>query len=189
MLHAPGRSAGGSPTGHLTATTLVEHASLLTFHEVALRQGPPTDCPTSVHKTSVYLSAEEIGRLATLAERAATSQAEVIRRAVMRYEPPRHGDRSFSLVGCAEGPGGSVADLAASRFSVACLDADDQRVVADLERRYDDLDVGLADLSLVIVAKRWGTRRIRTFDERHFRAVHPLDGGQFLVLPSAVPAR
>ena len=65
----------------------------------------------SVHKTSVYLSAEEIARLATLAERESTSQAEVIRRAIKQYEPERHGDRNFSLVGIAEGPGGSVADL------------------------------------------------------------------------------
>jgi hypothetical protein len=64
-----------------------------------------------VHKTSVYLSAEEISRLAALAEREGTSQAEVIRRAIRLYEPERHGDREFALVGSSEGPGGSVADL------------------------------------------------------------------------------
>jgi Ribbon-helix-helix protein, copG family len=64
-----------------------------------------------VHKTSVYLSAEEIARLATLAKREGTSQAEVIRRAIRVYEPERRGDREFSIVGVAEGPGGSVADL------------------------------------------------------------------------------
>ncbi|HVC23737.1 MAG TPA: PIN domain-containing protein [Candidatus Dormibacteraeota bacterium] len=80
-------------------------------------------------------------------------------------------------------------DLAAGRFTAVCLEADDHRVVADLERRYDDLDVGLADLSVVIVAKRSGTRRILTFDERHFRALRPLDGGQFTLLPSDAPAR
>jgi len=64
-----------------------------------------------MHKTSVYLSAEETARLATLAEREGTSQAEVIRRAIKVYEPERRGDREFSLVRVAEGPGGSVADL------------------------------------------------------------------------------
>ncbi|MHB1487444.1 MAG: ribbon-helix-helix domain-containing protein [Acidimicrobiales bacterium] len=64
-----------------------------------------------MHKTSVYLSAEEIARLAILAEREGTSQAEVIRRAIRLYEPERRGDRNFSLAGSAEGPGGSVADL------------------------------------------------------------------------------
>jgi hypothetical protein len=37
-------------------------------------------------------------------------------------------------------------DLAMGRFTVADLEPDDYRVVADLERRYDDLDVGPADL-------------------------------------------
>ena len=64
-----------------------------------------------MHKTSVYLSAEEIARLATLAAREGTSQAEVIRRAIRLYEPERRGDRHFALTGSAEGPGGSVADL------------------------------------------------------------------------------
>ena len=64
-----------------------------------------------MHKTSVYLNDEEIARLAVLAEREGTSQAEVLRRAIRLYEPERHGDRNFSLVGSAEGPGGSIADL------------------------------------------------------------------------------
>ena len=65
-----------------------------------------------MHKTSVYLTAEEVARLAALAEREGTSQAEVIRRAIRRYEPERLGNRDFSLFGSADGPGGSIADLA-----------------------------------------------------------------------------
>lgn len=80
-------------------------------------------------------------------------------------------------------------DLAAGRFTVACLEAADHGVVAALERRYDDLDVGLADLSVVVVAERYGTRRLLTFDERHFRALRPLGGGQFTLLPADAPAR
>ncbi len=75
-------------------------------------------------------------------------------------------------------------DLAAGRFTVANLEPDDYGVVAGLERRYDNLGVGLADLGVIIVAKRYGTRCLLTFDERHFRALRPLDGGQFTVLPS-----
>jgi predicted nucleic acid-binding protein len=78
-------------------------------------------------------------------------------------------------------------DLAAGRFTVACLDADDHAVVADLERHYEDLDVGLADLSVVVVAQRFGTRRLLTFDERHFRALRPLDRGRFSLLPADAP--
>lgn len=44
-------------------------------------------------------------------------------------------------------------------------------------------DVGLADLS-VVLARRFGTRRIPTFDERHFQAPRRLDGGAFTLLPA-----
>lgn len=64
-----------------------------------------------MQKTSVYLSSEESARLAALAEREGTSQAEVIRRAIRLYEPERAGDRDFALIGIAEGPGGSIADV------------------------------------------------------------------------------
>ena len=75
-------------------------------------------------------------------------------------------------------------DLGAGRFTVGCLEADDHGIVADLERRYADLDVGLADLSVVVLAERWSTRRLLTFDDRHFRALRPLEGGQFTLLPA-----
>jgi predicted nucleic acid-binding protein len=75
-------------------------------------------------------------------------------------------------------------DLASGRFEVAGLDEEDHRLVADLERRYEDVDAGLADLSAVVVARRYRTRRLLTFDERHFRALRPLDGGHFVLLPT-----
>ncbi|HVB53417.1 MAG TPA: hypothetical protein VNF24_04400 [Candidatus Acidoferrales bacterium] len=64
-----------------------------------------------MHKTSGYRSADETVRRATLAAREGTTQAEVIRRVIRLYEPTRRGDRSFSLSGSADGPGGTVADL------------------------------------------------------------------------------
>jgi predicted nucleic acid-binding protein len=75
-------------------------------------------------------------------------------------------------------------DLAAGRFTVACLEPADHSVLVDLEKRYADQDVGLADMSTVIVAARFGTRRLLTFDERHFRTLRPLDGGRFTLLPA-----
>jgi hypothetical protein len=42
----------------------------------------------------------------------------------------------------------------------------------------------MTDASLVALAARVDTTRVATFDERHFRAVHPLSGGDaFVVLP------
>lgn len=64
-----------------------------------------------MHKTSVYLSAAEVARLASLARQEGRSQAEIIRRAIGRYEAEGHRDQQFSLSGVADGPGGSIADL------------------------------------------------------------------------------
>jgi predicted nucleic acid-binding protein len=84
---------------------------------------------------------------------------------------------------------GFIEDLAAGRFAVACFEADDYRVVAELERRYENLDAGLADLSVVVSAERHHTRRLLTFDERHFRTLRPLSGGRFTLLPVDEPTR
>lgn len=76
-----------------------------------------------------------------------------------------------------------LADLAAGRFTVGCLERDDYATVGDLEVRYADLDLGLADCSLIVLAQRYQTTRILSFDERHFRTVVPLDGATFTLLP------
>jgi hypothetical protein len=77
-----------------------------------------------------------------------------------------------------------IADLAAGRFTVACLEREDYATIAELDARYADLGLGLADCALVVMARRYGTDRIMSFDERHFRAVSPLDGGAFTILPA-----
>jgi predicted nucleic acid-binding protein len=64
------------------------------------------------------------------------------------------------------------------------LEPDEYPTVAELERTYADLDPGLADLSIVVLAARLGTTRIATFDARHFRVLRPLSGGSFALLPA-----
>jgi uncharacterized protein len=76
-----------------------------------------------------------------------------------------------------------LEDLAAGRFAVECLEPDEYAGVTRLERNYLDLDLGLADCATVLLAARLRTRRVLTFDERHFRAVRPLQGGAFELLP------
>lgn len=77
-----------------------------------------------------------------------------------------------------------LSDLAARRYDIACLEADDYRAVSELDIRYSDLGLGLADCSIMVLAKRYKTRRLLSFDERHFRAVAPLQGGSFELLPA-----
>lgn len=91
------------------------------------------------------------------------------------------------LLGSRFGPGAREAfltDLASGRFTVACLELGDYATIVDLERRYADLELGLVDSSVIILAARYRTRRILTFDERHFRAVTPLTGTAFTMLPA-----
>ncbi|MGH3145959.1 MAG: type II toxin-antitoxin system toxin ribonuclease C26 [Rubrobacter sp.] len=75
-------------------------------------------------------------------------------------------------------------DLAEGTFLVECLTREELGVARGLARRYQDLELGLADVSLVVLARRYRTRRIATFDELAFRAVTPLQGGSFIVLPA-----
>lgn len=75
-------------------------------------------------------------------------------------------------------------DLAAGTFLVDCLDRKELGAARDLARRYRDLELGLADASLAVLADRHRTDRIASFDERAFRAMTPLRGGAFTILPA-----
>ncbi len=76
-----------------------------------------------------------------------------------------------------------IADIAAGLFRVECLEPGDYPLVLELMDRYRDLGPGLADISIVILARRFDTRRILTFDYRHFRTIRPLQGRTFELLP------
>lgn len=56
----------------------------------------------------------------------------------------------------------------------------------EIARRYESIDLGLTDASLIALAAYLGTTRIATLDERHFRAVRPLGGddAHFVLLPA-----
>jgi uncharacterized protein len=68
-----------------------------------------------------------------------------------------------------------LGDLASGRFTVVALERDDYTAA---------LDLGLADCSVVTLAGRYRTSRILSFDQRHFRAIEPLHGGAFTILPA-----
>ncbi|MGH7910344.1 MAG: PIN domain-containing protein [Candidatus Dormibacteraceae bacterium] len=80
-----------------------------------------------------------------------------------------------------------LEDLAAGTFVAECLSRRDLGIALSLVRRYGDLRLGLADASLVVLADRFNSARILTFDERAFRRVVPLAGGSFTVLPADRP--
>jgi predicted nucleic acid-binding protein len=55
---------------------------------------------------------------------------------------------------------------------------------AGICRRYADLAPGLADASILVLAKKWRTRSIATLDHRHFSALRPLYGDAFELHPA-----
>ena len=50
--------------------------------------------------------------------------------------------------------------------------------------RFEDLEIGLADASIVIIAERYRTHDVLTLDERHFRTLTGSDGRPFRLLPA-----
>jgi predicted nucleic acid-binding protein len=130
--------------------------------------------------------------LIALADRADRLHGAVVR--ILRTEPgrliipaPVTAEVDY-LLGVRIGRAARLAfldDLAAGRFEVACLSQDDHVAIRALEEQYAAFSPGLADLSIVIIAARFATDRIVTFDERHFRAIRPLGGAAaFTILPA-----
>lgn len=77
-----------------------------------------------------------------------------------------------------------LAALDAGEHEVAYLSAGVLRHAIEIDRRYGDLDLGLADASVMAFAER---RRlpILTFDFAHFRATRPTRGYWRLVVDEA----
>jgi len=76
-----------------------------------------------------------------------------------------------------------LIDVQRGRFRIECLELADYTTILNLEERYAGMNPGLADLSLVVLAARFKTTTLLTFDERHFRNIEPLQGGRFTLLP------
>ncbi len=77
-----------------------------------------------------------------------------------------------------------LSDVATGTYQLAEFGSADVARAAALVERYQDLDIGLADASIVILAARYRTTRLLTLDEKHFRVIRPLNGGSFVLLPA-----
>jgi predicted nucleic acid-binding protein len=76
-----------------------------------------------------------------------------------------------------------LGDVTQGAYELCPMAAADIEQARQLTRRYADLKIGLADASIVVLAARYETTRILTFDERRFRTVKPLWGSAFTLLP------
>lgn len=77
-----------------------------------------------------------------------------------------------------------LGQVAAGAYRLEPMDAVDVAQAAEVIDRYRDLELGLADASLVVLAARHDVRDILTLDERHFRAVADTRGRPFRILPA-----
>lgn len=77
-----------------------------------------------------------------------------------------------------------LGDVAAGVYRLAEFNRFDVARAAAVADRYRDKRVGLADASLVVLAARYQTTRLLTLDERHFRAIRPLNADAFTILPA-----
>jgi predicted nucleic acid-binding protein len=72
-----------------------------------------------------------------------------------------------------------MRDLAGGAFIYAQPSLDQLLRAMEIDRRYEDLGLGLVDSSIVALAETLGIRRLATRDIRHFAAVRLRDGSPF----------
>jgi uncharacterized protein len=84
----------------------------------------------------------------------------------------------------ATGEAALLAEVANDVYSLAGFDAADIGAAADVISAHAELEVGLTDASIVVLAGRYGTTRVLTLDERHFRRLRTPAGKPFTVLPA-----
>jgi predicted nucleic acid-binding protein len=77
-------------------------------------------------------------------------------------------------------------EVAKGAYQLEQFDATDIARAIEILNDYTDLDIGLTDASLVVLAERYGTRDILTLDERHFRTLRTSSGGSFRILPADI---
>jgi hypothetical protein len=79
---------------------------------------------------------------------------------------------------------GLLAEVGRGVYRLEAFDGSDIEAAERIIGRYRELQIGLADASIVVLANRHGTRDVLTLDERHFRALRGPGGRPFRLLPA-----
>ncbi len=77
-----------------------------------------------------------------------------------------------------------LAEVEREAYRLETFSSSEVGAALEIIKRYADLEIGLADASIVVLAHKYGTREILTLDERHFRALRTLDRKRFRLLPA-----
>lgn len=76
-----------------------------------------------------------------------------------------------------------LAEVGREVYGLEALEPSEIAAAERLIGRYAELELGLADASLVVLANRYGVRDLLTLDERHFRALRGPGGRPFRLSP------
>jgi predicted nucleic acid-binding protein len=77
-----------------------------------------------------------------------------------------------------------LEEVAGGAYDLVPFSVDEVAAAAQLVGRYRELRIGLTDASIAVIAAAAKTTRLLTLDERHFRALRPLWGEAFTLLPA-----
>ncbi len=74
-------------------------------------------------------------------------------------------------------------EVARGAYQLETFSAEDVGRARAITRRFADLEIGLADASLVVLAERHRISKVLTLDVRHFHALRIGDRKRFTLLP------
>lgn len=77
-----------------------------------------------------------------------------------------------------------LEEVASGAYQLEPFSTSDVRAALAVLDGYADLDLGIADASLVVLAERHDCDALLTLDERHFRVVRSARGRPFRLLPA-----
>jgi predicted nucleic acid-binding protein len=77
-----------------------------------------------------------------------------------------------------------LEEIERGAYELAMFDEFNVAKARQIIERYSDLNVGLADASIVVLADVHDVRDVLTLDERHFRALRPSPRKRFRILPA-----
>jgi predicted nucleic acid-binding protein len=80
-----------------------------------------------------------------------------------------------------------LGQVAAGVYQLESFDAADVARANEILDQYADLDLGLADASLIVLSERHDVLDLLTLDERHFRAARGPGGKPFRIIPADLP--
>ena len=76
-----------------------------------------------------------------------------------------------------------LEEVARGVYQLEPFDAADVAAAREIVERYTDLEIGLADASIVVLAERHAVTEVLTLDQRHFRALRIERRKRFKILP------